>query len=109
MALDRLSYTAGYTALAGGGQTGATELRAQAINVIETVATAGDSTLLPQAVPGTVCVATNLAAANSANVFPRGGEQINNGAADAALALAAGKTAIFTCGKSGRWGAVLSA
>jgi hypothetical protein len=95
------------TAHAGGGQGSAT-LCPAVINRFTTVATAGDSGLLPSAKAGMQVTVTNAGAA-SMNVFPASGEQINNAAANAAFALAAGKTANFTSAANGAWHAVLSA
>jgi hypothetical protein len=95
------------TAHAGGGQGAATSCAA-VINRFTTVATAGDSGLLPPAKAGMQVTVTNAGAA-SLNVFPASGEQINNAAANTAFALAAGKTASFTSAANGAWHAVLSA
>jgi hypothetical protein len=95
-------------AKAGGGQSGAT-LCAAVINRFTTVTTAADSGLLPAAKAGMQITVTNAAASNSMNLFPATGEQINGAAANAAFALAAGKTAQFTSAANGAWHAVLSA
>lgn len=95
------------TAHAGGGQAGATPCAA-VINRFTTVATAGDSGIMPSAKAGMQVTVTN-AGANSMNLFPASGEQINNAGANAAYALAAGKTASFTSAANGAWHAVLSA
>lgn len=102
-----LSSTDAITAHAGGGQGAATVLGA-CINRVTTVATAGDSVVLPKGIPGECRHLTN-AGANSMNVYPVLGEQINNGGANSPFAQAAGKTAIFTCAVAGKWHAVLSA
>lgn len=81
------------TALAGGAQAG-TQLTT-GLNRITTVATGGDSAQLPVLSGGIMVVVINAAAANSMNVFPPTGGIINAGAANAAFAVAAGKTAIF--------------
>jgi poly(3-hydroxybutyrate) depolymerase len=108
MALDRMRSVTGLTALAGGGQTGATELYAQAMNLIETVATAADSALLPTAINGMSLVVIN-AGANSTTIYPRTSETINALAANAGLAVAAGKQIDFRCPKDGKWYSHLSA
>jgi hypothetical protein len=97
----------GLAAKVGGGQGGAT-LCAAMINRFTTVATAADSGLLPAAKAGMQITVTN-AAANSMNLFPATGEQINGAAANTAFALAAGKTAQLTSAANGAWHAVLSA
>lgn len=99
---------AGITAQAGGGQASATPLTGQ-ICQVTTVATAGDSVLLPASVPGNIITVTNFAAANSMNVFPAAAEQINSLGASAAFAVAAGKSATFTCAVAGQWHTMLSA
>ena len=96
------------TAKAGGGQAGAT-LCAAVINRFTTVATAGDSGILPAAKAGMQITVTNAHATNSMNLFPASGEQINQAGANTAFALAAGKTASFTSAANGAWHAVLSA
>lgn len=97
----------GLTALAGGGQTGATKLTGN-INRITTVATAADSALLA---PATVAKRQSVfnATANSANIFPQSGEAIGTGAANAAFAVGAGKGAIFECVAAGLWNVALGA
>jgi hypothetical protein len=95
-------------AKASGGQAGAT-LCAAVINRFTTVATAGDSGILPAAKAGMQITVTNAHATNSMNLFPATGEQVNQAGANAAFALAAGKTASFTSAANGAWHAVLSA
>lgn len=102
-----LSSADAITAHAGGGQGAATQIAA-GINRVTTVATAGDSVVLPKGIPGECRHITN-AGANSMNVYPMPGEQINNGGGNSPFAQLAGKTAIFTCAVAGRWHAVLSA
>lgn len=81
------------TALAGGAQAG-TALNL-GYNRFTVVVTAGDSAQLPAVSGGVVVIVTNADAADSMNVFPQTGGIINAGAANAAFAVAAGKTAIF--------------
>lgn len=95
------------TALAGGGQTGATPLTA-ALNRVTTVATAGDSVMLPTAKAGLKIVVKNTSA-NSLNVFPASGDAINALSANAAYALATVKSAEFYCMVDGTWDVNLSA
>ena len=52
------SVKTGITALAGGGQAGATPLPA-AFNRVDTCATNSDSVMLPQAIPGASCTVYN--------------------------------------------------
>lgn len=96
-----------FTALAGGGQTGATLLSTQ-IAKVGTVATAADSVMLPVSTPGHERIVIN-ATANSANVFPQVGDTINALSANTAFAIAAGKTAHFYCPAAGQWFCNLSA
>jgi hypothetical protein len=98
----------GYTALAGGGQAGAVPMTGD-INVVTTVGTAADSVLLPPAAAGREITVTNAAAANSMNVFPFSGDKINALSANAAFAVAAGKTCTFLSAVAGQWYALLSA
>jgi hypothetical protein len=101
------SVSDGLTALAGGGQAGATALPGQ-INRVTTVATAADSAQLPASAAGVWLVCINTTA-NSMNVFPAAGDAINALAANTALAVAAGKTTIFFCAAAGHWYSVLTA
>jgi hypothetical protein len=103
MQLDMYDPVNALTALAGGGQTAPAVTKH--VNRFTTVATIADSTRLPQAVAGVAPVIIINATANSMNVFPSTGDAINNGAANAALAVAAQKTAIFFCAVNGTWNA----
>lgn len=96
------------TAFAGGGQQSATPLTA-VINRVTTVATAADSVTLPLAVAGMSLQISNAAGANSMNVFPNTGDAINALAANAAFAVAAGKTVEFFSAVAGIWHTILSA
>lgn len=98
----------GLVARAGGGQALGTPITG-AISRFITVVTAADSATLPVAAPGSSVTIINAAAANSMNVFPDLGSTINAGGANAAYALAAGKTATFYSTAAGSWYAVLSA
>lgn len=106
--LPTVSYTDAITAHAGGGQGSALQLTT-VLNRITVVGTAADSVKLPVAAPGLQITVTNGAASNSANVFPSTGDQINALGANAAFALAAGKTATFYSTVAGQWHALLSA
>jgi hypothetical protein len=103
MQLDMYAASNALTALAGGGQTAPAVVNQ--VSRFTTVATIADSTRLPPAVAGIVPVVIINATANSMNVFPSTGDAINNGAANAALAVAAQKTAIFFCAVNGVWNA----
>ena len=102
------SYAAGLAAHAGGGQGAALALTKD-FNRITTVATAGDSVLLPDAVHGRSIFVKNAHATNSLNVFPKTGENINALSANAAYALAATKGALFVCVVNGTWDTILTA
>jgi hypothetical protein len=96
------------TAHAGGGQGSALALTS-VINRVTNVATAGDSVKLPASQSGMTITVINAAAANSMNVFPASGEAINALGANVAFAVAANKTAYFTCATAGQWHSVLTA
>jgi hypothetical protein len=98
---ETMSYTDALTARAGGGQGLATPITTM-MSRFTTVATAGDSAILPTGVPGMNIVVIN-ASATSMNVFPDTGSAINALAANAAFALAAGKTATFVTTVAGTW------
>lgn len=83
------------TALAGGAQVG-TPLNL-GFNRFTTVVTAGDSAQLPT-ISGAVLIYVVNATATSMNVFPPTGGIINALSANAAFALAAGKSAVFMQG-----------
>ena len=102
------SLAAGIIARAGGTQALGTPLNA-GINVIATCATGADSVLLPASsgVGDELFIRNNGAA--SANVFPQVGGTINGAAANAALAVANGKTAIFKAISALDWIAVVTA
>jgi len=105
--LQTSSYVNGLTAFAGGGQGSATPLTAM-INRVTVVATANDSVKMPVCVPGLVINVAN-ASANSMNLFPNTGDQINALGINAAFAIAGGKCANLTSAVAGQWHAVLSA
>lgn len=90
------------TALAGGGQPGATAITTQ-IARFTTVGTAADSALLPTSIAGLEVTVINAAASNSMNVFPKSGDKINALSANAAFAVAANKTCTFYCVTAGQW------
>lgn len=102
----------GITALAGGGQPGATML-SQYISRVDTVASAGDSVQLPPAMTGMEVQVINNTA-TSLNIFPNANNPYS-GASDTtatlasstynanAQALAGNGVAIFVCAVSGQW------
>lgn len=102
----RQRVTVGLTANAGGGQSGATPLPT-AINRVATVATAGDSVLLPTSADNVGAEVTVInAGANSLNVFPQGADTIDGAASKA---VAAGKSAAFFSVAAGIWHSLASA
>lgn len=96
------------TANAGGGQANAVLLTAT-YNRVSTVAAAADSVKLPAAIAGSRVVVFNKAAANSLNIFPSTGDNINALAANAAYALAVTKGVEFICTVTGTWDTILTA
>ena len=111
-----VSPSAGLTAHAGGGQANATPMTNQ-INRVTTVASGGDSVLLPPAKHGLQILVANDTATNSMNVFPcsqaqggaTGGDAINALGQNNAFAVAAGKNGMAFCASDGKWHFVLSA
>jgi hypothetical protein len=95
------SATDSITAHAGGGQTSATQLTAQ-FNHVTVVASAADSVKLPPSVVGMQIEMTN-SSANSMQAFGTSPDTINGAATGTGVAVAAGKTAIFTCYTAGAW------
>ena len=106
----------GLTALAGGGQSGATLLSA-GINVITTVANANDSVMLPAVTLatsgyfktpalGAAITVINLGA-NPVAVFPASGDAINGGSANASIVLTPLAVITFSAGRivsgAGQW------
>lgn len=89
------------TATAGGTKAAAFPL-VSTLNHITTVATAGDSVMLPKAIAGSRVVVRNDGA-NSLNVFSQGNDTISGNSAATALALAAGKATELVCFTVGAW------
>lgn len=103
-----VSFADALTAHAGGGQGAGTAITT-VMSRFTVVASANDSATLPASKPGMQLTVINAAGANSMNVFPAAGEQINALGANAAFALAAGKTVTFYCTVAGQWHSLLSA
>jgi hypothetical protein len=98
------SSTDGLVAHAGGGQGAGTPIVSMQ-NLFTTVASAGDSGLLPSAKVGMQIDVVNKTA-TSMNVFPASGETINGQAANTAVAVvggAQGSVTVFFCGTAGQW------
>lgn len=98
---NRITTATGITAFAGGGQASATQLTAE-FNRVTVVATAADSVKLPAAVVGAVVTVVNKAA-NSMDVYPTSGEQIDGLGTNAPDACAAGAIITYRCGLAGQW------
>jgi hypothetical protein len=95
-------YVSGLVAHAGGTQAAGLKLSQLAPLVeVDTVATGGDSVLLPAAIPGSKMFIFNNGAA-SMNVFGLlSTDTINNVTTAFAIAIQTG--AVFWCAKSGSW------
>jgi len=98
----------GLTALAGGGRTGATSLAGAAVVEVSTVATAADSVVLPDAIPGSVLCVRN-SCAQSMTVYALGSDTINGTAGATGVAQANATSAVYFCPADGEWFRVLSA
>ena len=101
------SNESGKTATAGGGRAAAYPIVA-ALTQFSTVATGGDSCVLPAAVPGMECTIQNDGAA-SLQVFANGSDTINATAGATGVALANGATAMYKCVVAGGWKRFVSA
>jgi hypothetical protein len=85
----------GLTALAGGGQNGATQLTTE-LSRVTTVATSGDSVMLPPSVPGLTLIVTNHGA-NAMQVYGNGSDTINDNASASGVSQMAGSEVIYGC------------
>jgi hypothetical protein len=88
-------------AKAGGGQAQATQLNSQTSRII-TVATAGDSVMLPPSAPGLELIVINHGA-NSMQVYGNGTDTIDDQSASAGVSQMANSMVIFTCVTAGNW------
>src|SRR6266705_22798 len=95
------SAESGKTATAGGGRPTAYPIVA-ANTEFSTVATGGDSCVLPVAYPGLRCAITNSGAA-SMQVFGNGSDTIQGTAGATGVALANGASAEYRCIVAGNW------
>lgn len=103
------SSVSGLTALAGGGQAGATPITAK-LTRFTTVATAADSCLLPPAAAGLSGIIIMNSGAAALAVFPNGAtDTINALAVQTAFSIPAGGRAEFFVPVTGKWGVLLSA
>jgi hypothetical protein len=87
--LDVGGVTTGLTALAGGAApTASANTLSSGINVVSTVATAGDSMILPAGIPQYGKVSVYNTSAATLDIFPNTGGTINGGAANSEKGLA---------------------
>src|SRR5258707_1070990 len=91
----------GLVAFATGGQAGATPILAQTVR-IATVATAGDSVLLPQSKYGMTITVINDGVA-AVQVFGSGADTINGVAAAMGVSQMPGSMVIYECPIAGKW------
>jgi hypothetical protein len=112
-----ISAQGGMTALAGGAYAGATPINSY-INEFTTVATTGDSCVLPPAIPGSEVTVINSGAqtlkiyaqtSNPNNPNAAGNPQADlvvalaGGAGAASVNLSAAAVTVFSCASLGRW------
>lgn len=86
---------------AGGGQGAATALWAQTSRVA-TVATAGDSVVLPASAPGLELLVINHGA-NSMQVYGAGADTIDDVAAATGVSQMVNSLVIYSCAAAGKW------
>lgn len=105
-----LSHRKALTALASGGQTGATLLD-RVMNNVTVVANGNDSVRLPPCEQSRVVIVVNNAASNAMQVFSfeSTGVTINGTAGSTGVSQAAGKVAIYISVGAGTWNRLLSA
>lgn len=89
------------TAHAGGGQASATPLTKE-LNRLTTVATTGDSVLLPPSAAGLTIIVINHGA-NPAQVFGSGSDTIDDQAAATGVSQMQGSVTIYSCTTAGAW------
>jgi hypothetical protein len=93
----------GIVAHAGGTKAAAFQLGYGFSNVT-TIATGGDSLLLPAAVPGTFCVVANESdTTNAGDIYGQGTDTIDAVATATAFSLAENATVLFACVATGLW------
>src|SRR5581483_560268 len=89
------------TAFAGGGQANATPLSNE-INRVTTVATAGDSVMLPVSFPG-LSIAVINAGANACQVYGNGTDSINGVSAATGVSQMPSSATLYMCATAGSW------
>lgn len=95
------SFQSNITAYAGGGQTNAFQLTCE-VNLITTVATAGDSVKLPAAIKGLTIVVVNKGA-NPMTVFGAGTDIIDDNASATGVTQMQFSEVIYSCATDGKW------
>lgn len=93
---------------AGLGPQGVAPIIANTVTRFTTVDPPQQSTTLPPSVAGMQATVIN-AGANSLNIYPSKGDQINSLGIDQPLVLPAGKSAQLTCAVEGEWNAIVGA
>jgi hypothetical protein len=94
------SVTAGITASTT--QTQGEGALVSGVNEVSTVANANDTVTLPAAVAGRQCIVINNGA-NTLQIFPASGDNINTGAVDASTTAATGDNILFIAINSTKW------
>lgn len=108
LATPQLQTHANITALAGGALSASTPVLTLGANEVTTVASSGDSVVLPKAVLGAVIFVAN-AGANSMQVFANGSDTINGTAGATGVAQANAKSALYVAADAGQWYRILTA
>lgn len=88
-------------ATAGGGQAAAFQINSQTAR-ITTVATIGDSIMLPPSAPGLELLVINHGA-NAMQVFGTGADTVDDQVATAGVSQMAGSLVIYSCATAGSW------
>lgn len=103
------SYINGLTAHAGGTKAAAFQIPAGvALVQFDTVATSGDSALLPQALAGMEVTVAN-SGADTLSIYGRGTDTINDVATATNYDVATNVSVRFFCAKDGQWKGIKSA
>ena len=89
------------TATAGGGQANAFQINSQTSR-ITTVATIGDSVMLPSATPGLEMIVINHGA-NAMQVFGNGADTVDDQLSTAGVSQMSNSMVIYTCVTAGSW------
>lgn len=97
----------GTIAAAGSDQAGATAIAARITQVTGADSSAG--VRLPGAKPGLEFFVYNTEATAGLKVYPASGDDINDGAADAAVTIEGKTLAVFVAVDTSTWGAVYTA